>query len=272
MAILRYGFKKYRQFSLTEAGGQYILKPIPMNTLLVSVNDVPENEHLTMQIAEQVFGISTTPNALIYFRDGTPAYITKRFDVMANGEKLLQEDLAQITGRARQTHGEHFKYDGTYEEIGTIIKRMVPAAIPNLERLFYLVLFNYVFSNGDAHLKNFSLIHNGDGDLQLAPAYDLLSTVLHTPNDADTALELYENSYSSSYYSRYGHYGSDDFLAFGKRIGLLEKRVLRFLKKFIDNAPTIGSMIDGSFLSHSSKIIYLKNFRDKVDRMNRLNI
>ena len=32
------------------------------------------NEHLTMQIAQQVFGIETAESALVFFVDGTPAY------------------------------------------------------------------------------------------------------------------------------------------------------------------------------------------------------
>ena len=35
---------------------------------------MPANEHLTMQIARQVYGIETAENALIFFNDGTPAY------------------------------------------------------------------------------------------------------------------------------------------------------------------------------------------------------
>jgi serine/threonine-protein kinase HipA len=74
---------------LTKEGeqGTYILKPIPRD--LKKVDQVPANEHLTMQIAKQVYGIHTAENALIFFKDGSPAYITKRFDVK-KGEKLVE--------------------------------------------------------------------------------------------------------------------------------------------------------------------------------------
>jgi serine/threonine-protein kinase HipA len=49
---------------------------------------MPANEHLTMQIARQVYGIETAENALIFFKDGAPAYITKRFDVKEDGNYL----------------------------------------------------------------------------------------------------------------------------------------------------------------------------------------
>ena len=49
------------------------------------------------------------------------------------------------------------------------------------------MVFNYVFSNGNAHLKNFSLFESEFGDYILAPAYDVLCTSLHFPNEARTA-------------------------------------------------------------------------------------
>lgn len=65
--------------------GQYILKPIP-NVGKYS-NEMPANEHLTMQIARQIFAIETAENALIFFKNGDPAYITKRFDLKKDGSK-----------------------------------------------------------------------------------------------------------------------------------------------------------------------------------------
>src|SRR6056297_190752 len=66
---------------LTKKGeqGTYLLKPIPRD--VKNVSQVPANEHLTMQIARQVYGLQTAENALIFFSNGEPAYITKRFDV-----------------------------------------------------------------------------------------------------------------------------------------------------------------------------------------------
>lgn len=51
---------------LTKEGeqGTYILKPIPRD--LKKVDQVPANEHLTMQIAKQVYGLNTAENALIF--------------------------------------------------------------------------------------------------------------------------------------------------------------------------------------------------------------
>jgi serine/threonine-protein kinase HipA len=52
----------------------------------------------------------------------------------------------------------------------------------DMERFFELVLFNYIYANGDDHLKNFSLVLEGQ-DYRLAPAYDLINTNLHVNSD-----------------------------------------------------------------------------------------
>ncbi len=44
----------------------------------------------------------------MFFKNGDPAYITKRFDVLDNGEKLAQEDFASLAERTPQTHGENY--------------------------------------------------------------------------------------------------------------------------------------------------------------------
>jgi serine/threonine-protein kinase HipA len=252
---------------LTERGGTYILKPIPPSQQLAHIDQVPENEHLTMQIAKQVFNIPTAENVLIYFKDGTPAYLTKRFDLAADGTKYLQEDFAQISGKTSRTHGDNFKYEGSYEDIGKLIQQYVPASITACERLFTLVVFNYVFSNGDAHLKNFSLIRNADGEYQLSPAYDLLSTVIHSPGESDTALQLYQGDYDSAFYSKYGYYGRPNFLELAKRLSILPKRAERILAQFIIKQPIVVEMINNSFLSHNVKANYLKNFSEKLVRI-----
>lgn len=223
-----------RELILSETCGQYIIKPIPPAKQFAHIDAIPENEHLTMQIASQVFKIPTAANVLIYFKDGTPAYLTKRFDVRPEGGKYQQEDFAQVSGRTARTDGEHYKYEGSYVGIGKLIQQFVPASILASERLFTQVVFNYVFSNGDVHLKNFSLIRNHDGEYLLSPAYDLLSTVIHSPGESDSALQLYEGDYGSPFYSVYGYYGRDNFLALARRLSILPKRAERILQQFID--------------------------------------
>ncbi|MBS1605652.1 MAG: HipA domain-containing protein [Bacteroidetes bacterium] len=166
--------------------GSYILKPIPAAGR--RPDQMPANEHLTMQIARQVYQIETAENALTFFQNGAPAYITKRFDVEENGIKLAQDDFASLAARTPQTHGEHYKYLGNYLELFQLMQKYVPAYTVEAPKLLKLLIFNYLFSNGDAHFKNFSLLETPMGDYRLSPAYDLLNSRIHI-KDKDFALD-----------------------------------------------------------------------------------
>jgi serine/threonine-protein kinase HipA len=160
----------------------YILKPAPWDRTLVERKQIPANENLTMQIASQVYGIVTAANGLCFTKDGQAVYITRRFDIQSDGIKSSMDDFASLVGRNEQTDGQHFKYSGSYEDIAVALKKNVAAWRIDMERFFELVVFNYIYGNGDDHLKNFSLIRIAD-DYRLAPAYDLLNTSLHVNGD-----------------------------------------------------------------------------------------
>lgn len=85
---------------LTKEGeqGEFILKPVPNN--LRNKEFCPANEHLTMQIAAQVYGIPTAPNGLCFFRT-EPCLFVRRFDLSEKG-KLQKEDFASLAGLTRK--------------------------------------------------------------------------------------------------------------------------------------------------------------------------
>lgn len=249
---------------LTGTGGQYILKPIPTGTFR-HLNQAPANEHLTMQIARQAYKLTIPPNALIFFKDGSPAYLVRRFDQTPEG-KLQQEDFAQIAQMTSETHGEDYKYDLSYEEIADLIMRYIPTYRFEMEKFFRLILFNYIFSNGDAHLKNFSAIQSAHGDYVLTPAYDLLCTRIHSPNESDMALTLFKNRFSEIY-EAYGFYTYQDFHLFGQQIGIKESRVRDIIQEFTKPQEIIQTLIDKSFLKNNLKLAYKEYIVDKVKRL-----
>jgi serine/threonine-protein kinase HipA len=256
-----------KTLELTDRQGQYILKPIP--TGLLNVSQVPANEHLTMQIAAQIFKLPTAKNALIFFNDGIPAYITKRFDVRENSTRCLKEDFASLAQVTDKSAGKNYKYDYSYELMAGLIDKYFPAAIASKEMFFQLVVFNYLMSNGDAHLKNFSRLDcSAMGYAILAPAYDLVNTRLHVA-DSDLALTegLYQNDINFASFSHYGCYAYDDFMEFGKRIGLISIRLKRMLQKFISHEEQVISMIHKSFMNETSKQKYIDLYTDKLKRL-----
>ncbi|QKJ28499.1 HipA domain-containing protein [Mucilaginibacter mali] len=255
---------------LTESGeqGTYILKPIPRD--VKKVDQLPANEHLTMQIARQVYGINTAENGLVFFNSGEPVYITKRFDVKPDGSKWRKEDFASLGGKSKETAGLDFKYESSYEEIAVLIKRFVPAWRIEIEKYFSLVLFNFLFSNGDAHLKNFALLETEQGDFILSPAYDLLNTKIHV-DDSDFAFQkgLFANGSKSVIWERTGHPIKDDFYRFGEVIGLAPKRIEALLLPFITRQEKVVELTANSYLQEPIKKAYIDHYYKKMNLLMR---
>ena len=113
------------------------------------------------------------------------------------------------------------------------------------------MVFNYIYANGDAHLKNFALIRNGK-DYRLAPAYDLINTSLHINGD-DFCLDagLSTELEKSDVYDRTGHPCRLDFERFGDKIGLVRKRVDKILNKYNDMPEGATQLVAHSFLTTS---------------------
>lgn len=250
--------------------GRYIIKPIPDYKHLRFRNNIPANEHLTMQIASQVYGIKTAENALAFFADGQMVYITKRFDYDENGLKIRQDDFASISGKTDRNSGKDYKYTGCYEDIARLLKQNVPAWQVEMSRYFSLVVFNYIFSNGDAHLKNFSLRETPNGDYILSPAYDLMNTSIHI-DDGDFALQdgLIPKSEYSDTYTNSGHPCKDDFITFGKRIGVLPKKLHSIIELFATEQPQVLQLIERSFLDEKVKRMYRQSYLERLHRFQR---
>jgi len=248
----------------------YIIKPAPDDKRLSYRNQMPANEHLTMQIARQVYGIVTAENAVIFFQNGKPAYITKRFDIKNDNTKIKQEDFASLAQKTNETHGKHFKYTGSYADMGALFQKYVAAWKIEISKFFRLILFNYLFGNGDAHLKNFSLQQSKNGDYMLSPAYDLLNTSLHI-QDEDFALEggLFGKEYYSEIYRQEGHPYQDDFTDFGKMIGVPDIHVKRIMKDFLSSQPLVYDLIERSFLNEKLKRMYIRSYEERLKRLRR---
>ena len=244
----------------------HILKPAPWDRTLRYRKMIPANEHLTMQIASQVYGIQTAVNGLCFTPKGQTVYITRRFDILPDGSKLPMEDFASIIGKNEHVAGLQFKYNGSYEDIAKAIKANVAAWMIDMERFFELVVFNYIYANGDAHLKNFSLIRNGE-DYRLAPAYDLLNTSIHI-DGGDFGLDggLSPDIEKSDVMERTGHPCRADFERFGVKIGLVKKRMDKILNKYMILPEEAKLLAGRSFLSEKLQRNYIRTVNERISR------
>ncbi len=241
---------------------QFILKPIPQ--VGKKSDQMPANEHLTMQIARQVYGIETAENALIFFKNGTPAFITKRFDRQDNGVKLAQDDFASLGGKTPQTHGENYKYTGNYLELFFLMKKYLPAYRTEALKLLKILLFNFLFSNGDAHLKNFSLLETPMGDYRFSPAYDLLNSRIHI-EDKDFALDdglLPKNMAKGK--------TQQQFAILARAANINEKIYQDILITMLNQSDKVENLVKASFLNKSTKRNYWQAYQRRLKRLSKM--
>ena len=160
-----------------------------------SYPDLPANELAVMRLAGSV-GIDV-PEAELWSRDDiddlgpgawtseeTRAYAVRRFD-RSPGGRIHIEDFAQVLGRFGD--GE-WKYRSNVETVVGLAHRGRDR--DSLREAVRRTAFNLLVGNGDAHLKNWSLIYPDRRVARLSPAYDLVCTAAY-PNHADLGLPFF---------------------------------------------------------------------------------
>ncbi|OYX24264.1 MAG: phosphatidylinositol kinase [Flavobacteriales bacterium 32-35-8] len=226
-------------------GGNYIFKPPSEH-----FSEMPENEHLTMRIAE-AFGINTVQSSLIRLQSGELSYITKRIDRTETGEKIHMLDMFQIT--------EAFdKYKSSMEKIGKALDEYSDNTL--LDKLYFLELgiFSFLTGNNDMHLKNFSMIHSAD-TWTLAPAYDLLNVAIVNPDDTEELALTLEGKKKKLKW--------EHFKKLGISLGLNEKQLKGIANRFQKNKPIAHQWIDNSFLSDDFKEKYKTLLEERYYRL-----
>ena len=160
-----------------------------------SYPELPANELAVMRLAGSV-GIDV-PEARLWSRDDiddigpgawtseeTRAYAVRRFD-RSPGGRVHIEDFAQVLGRFGD--GE-WKYRSNVETVVGLAHRGRDR--DSLREAVRRTAFNLLVGNGDAHLKNWSLIYPDRRRARLSPAYDLVCTAAY-PNHADLGLPFF---------------------------------------------------------------------------------
>lgn len=237
---------KKRRFTIVGLWGAFILKPP-----FVRYPFLPEMEDATMHLADAA-GIATVPHALIRMQGGELAYLTRRID--RDGERRIHmEDMCQLSGRLTED-----KYQGSYEQIGRIIKEHATNTGFDLTRFAEVVIFSFLTGNADMHLKNFSLRYD-DGAVALAPAYDLVATKLVLPEDPEeTALTL--NGKKRRLTPR-------DFRLFCGAIGLTEKQTRSLIDRMIAATERFPALLETSFLPDPLKETFAALVVERRTRM-----
>ena len=156
---------------------------------------VPANEFTAMTLASMA-GVDTPEIRLVDMKDlqGLPdiplaredrAFAIKRFDREGN-RRIHMEDFAQVLVKY-----PHDKYrGGNYGQIGEILYRYSGDGLVDIQQLARRLLVNILLANGDAHLKNWSLLYADGRTPRLAPAYDVVSTSVYIEDETEFAFNL----------------------------------------------------------------------------------
>lgn len=238
------------RLTLVGLWGNYILKPP-----VASYPQMPEIEDLTMHLAK-FFKIDTVPHSLIPLQSGELAYITRRIDRTKKGRKYHMEDMCQLTERLTED-----KYKGSMEQVAKAILKHSSNPGLDIIRLFEMTLFSFLTGNADMHLKNFSLLYDADDRIQLAPAYDMLSTrMLISEQDDPEELALTVNGKKSKF-------KLTDFMRFADTLSLNKKQVRNSMDRFTAGLPDALSFITKSFLPDGKKEEFKQLIENRASRL-----
>jgi serine/threonine-protein kinase HipA len=139
-----------------------------------------ENEAFAMRLAKKI-GLSVAGVEIHAARD-RPFLLVKRYDRIRGEDGVLrrlhQEDFCQALG---YTSERKYAADGgpIFRDCFELLRRAASRPAVEVLKLFDAAIFNLIIGNADAHAKNFSLLYRENGAVELAPLYDLLSTVYY---------------------------------------------------------------------------------------------
>ena len=189
------------KFSMKEKDGRYNLsKGDALGDWIIKTpstkhKDVPVNEYTAMSLASLI-GVEVPEIKLVELNklDNLPqinlpdeklAFAIKRFD--RNSEvRIHMEDFAQVLVKY-----PHEKYNSAnYERIGRILYGFSGDGLADVQQFARRLLVNILLANGDAHLKNWSLLYSDKITPRLSPAYDIVTTSVYIDGEKQYALNL----------------------------------------------------------------------------------
>lgn len=153
-----------------------------------------ENEHFCLSLAAGL-GIRTATSSVMHAGE-IPVIVLKRYDRILRDSRFLrihQEDFCQALSIY-----PHLKYqnDGgaSVEDIARVIWDVSSNAHQDILRLADALILNFLIAGTDAHAKNYSLLLAQNGQVRLAPLYDIASSLPYpqtiSPHKAKLAMKI----------------------------------------------------------------------------------
>ncbi len=235
--------KKKHILEVVETKGEFILKP-PTNRF----RNLPEIENLFMSIF-QIVKIKTALHTLIPLQDNSIVYIVKRFDRKGN-KKIHFEDFQSILNTRD-------KYAGSAEAIASAIKKYSKFPGLDLREFLKILIMNFIIGNGDAHLKNYGLLYDENGNKNLAPCYDIVCSKLFIKDEEDSAITINGKKNKITL---------NDFFIFAKKFQINNKMFSNILEEIFEYKDIIFDyIIDYPYLNNTKQeILNIINQRFKI--------
>jgi len=189
------------KFSMKEKEGRYNLtKGDELGDWIIKTpstkhKNVPLNEYTAMTLAS-LAGVDIPEIKLVKLNkldnlpqinlpDEKQAFAIKRFDRDQN-KRIHMEDFAQVLVKY-----PHEKYNSAnYEQIAKVLYQFSGDGLANAQQFARRLLVNILLANGDAHLKNWSLVYVDQYTPRLSPAYDIVTTSVYIEDETKYALNL----------------------------------------------------------------------------------
>ena len=186
-----------------------------------------QNEFMCMEVARRA-GMRVPPFWLS--KDGG-LFIMERFDIEENGQRLGLEDMAVLTGNSPEE-----KYQSSYEIIAKVIDAFCGKnSVESKARFFDYIALSVLLRNGDAHLKNFSLIYDTpNGDVKLSPLYDVVSTMIYKIDHPKTGSTKVDHTMALNMFKTKSYPTIKSLIEFGKSVCMVKnaEKVIEKIQTF----------------------------------------
>ncbi|MGN1165213.1 MAG: HipA domain-containing protein [Lachnospiraceae bacterium] len=114
----------------------------------------------------------------------------KRLNGMSIPRRLHQKDFAQALGIAASDKYEK-NGEGYMKKLFDVLRAYSADPMTDSLKLWDICVFNYLIGNTDNHIKNLSLLYGEDlKSIRLAPAYDIVSTMIYKSSTENMALSV----------------------------------------------------------------------------------
>lgn len=174
-----------------------------------------ENEFLCMSVAKEC-GFDVPE---FWLSEDCGLFILKRFDIAEDGTRLGLEDICSIGNKSADE-----KYHGSYEGIAKVIAAVCDdEGIHDLQKFFEYVAISVLLRNGDAHLKNFSVVYEHPGKpVRLSPLYDVVTTAVYETTNSRTGMNIVDRTLALNLNKTRDYPNIRTLCEFGKKICLVD--------------------------------------------------